>query len=144
MGKRIALWDNLKLFLIFLVVLGHLTLQYFCSSQMFCTVTMVIYTFHMPAFVFISGLFSKKAINGETPPVKRSFSFITVYLFVRVLNYLSNIIFGVHSYFSIFSSKDIPWYMMAMALWYMITWAVRKIDAKYVLVTSIVMGCFIG
>ena len=93
MGKRIALWDNLKLFLIFLVVLGHLTLQYFCSSQMFCTVTMVIYTFHMPAFVFISGLFSKKAINGETPPVKRSFSFITVYLFVRVLNYLSNIIF---------------------------------------------------
>lgn len=34
--------------------------------------------------------------------------------------------------------------MMAMALWYMITWAVRKIDAKYVLVTSIVMGCFIG
>ena len=95
MGKRIALWDNLKLFLIFLVVLGHLTLQYFCSSQMFCTVTMVIYTFHMPAFVFISGLFSKKAINGETPPVKRSFSFITVYLFVRVLNYLSNIIFGV-------------------------------------------------
>ena len=144
MGKRIALWDNLKLFLIFLVVLGHLTLQYFCSSQMFCTVTMVIYTFHMPAFVFISGLFSKKAINGETPPVKRSFSFIAVYLFVRVLNYLSNIIFGVHSYFSIFSSKDIPWYMMAMALWYMITWAVRKIDAKYVLVTSIVMGCFIG
>ena len=144
MGKRIALWDNLKLFLIFLVVLGHLTLQYFYSSQMFCTVTMVIYTFHMPAFVFISGLFSKKAINGETPPVKRSLSFIAVYLFVRVLNYLSNIIFGVHSYFSIFSSKDIPWYMMAMALWYMITWAVRKIDAKYVLVTSIVMGCFIG
>ena len=87
MGKRIALWDNLKLFLIFLVVLGHLTLQYFCSSQMFCTVTMVIYTFHMPAFVFISGLFSKKAINGETPPVKRSFSLKAVYLFVRVLNY---------------------------------------------------------
>ena len=73
MGKRIALWDNLKLFLIFLVVLGHLTLQYFYSSQMFCTVTMVIYTFHMPAFVFVSGLFSKKAINGETPPVSVHF-----------------------------------------------------------------------
>ena len=29
MGKRIALWDNLKLFLIFLVVLGHLSFDYF-------------------------------------------------------------------------------------------------------------------
>lgn len=33
--------------------------------------------------------------------------------------------------------------MMAMALWYMMAWAVRKIDSKYVLITSIVFGCFI-
>lgn len=63
MGKRIALWDNLKLFLI-LVVLGHLSFDYFDSSQMFRTISMVIYTFHMPAFVFISGLFVKGALTA--------------------------------------------------------------------------------
>lgn len=64
MGKRIALWDNLKLFLIFLVVLGHLSFDYFDSSQMFRTISMVIYTFHMPAFVFISGLFVKGVLTA--------------------------------------------------------------------------------
>ena len=76
MGKRIALWDNLKLFLIFLVVLGHLSFDYFDSSQMFRTISMVIYTFHMPAFVFISGLFCKRSVNSDSPPIKRFFSFM--------------------------------------------------------------------
>ena len=144
MGKRIALWDNLKLFLIFLVVLGHLSFDYFDSSQMFRTISMVIYTFHMPAFVFISGLFCKRSVNSDSPPIKRFFSFMMLYLFSRILNYIPNIIFGVHSFFDVLSAKDEPWYMMAMALWYMMAWAVRKIDSKYVLITSIVFGCFIG
>ena len=144
MGKRIALWDNLKLFLIFLVVLGHFTFDYLDSSQMFRTITMVIYTFHMPAFVFVSGLFCKRSINGDSPPVKRAFSFIMLYLFARVLCYIPNIIFGIHSFFDVLSSKDEPWYMMAMAIWYMIAWAVRKIDSKYVFITSVVFACFVG
>ena len=67
-----------------------------------------------------------------------------LYLFSRILNYIPNIIFGVHSFFDVLSAKDEPWYMMAMALWYMVAWAVRKIDSKYILITSIVFGCFIG
>ena len=116
MGKRIALWDNLKLFLIFLVVLGHLSFDYFDSSQMFRTISMVIYTFHMPAFVFVSGLFCKRSVNNDSPPIKRFFSFMMLYLFARILNYIPNIIFGVHSFFDVLSAKDEPWYMMAMAL----------------------------
>lgn len=144
MEKRIALWDNLKLFLIFLVVLGHLTIQYFNSSQMFGTMTMVIYTFHMPAFIFVSGLFSKHSINRDKAPLKKAFGFIMVYFFVKILDYSASIIFGVHISFEIFSVKDIPWYMLAMALWYLITWALRRIDAKYILITSVIIGCFAG
>lgn len=144
MGKRIALWDNLKLFLIFLVVLGHVTFDYFDTSQMFRTMSTVIYTFHMPAFVFISGLFCKRSINGDKPPLKKFFSYMMLYLFARVLNYVPNIIFGVHSFFDILSAKDEPWYMMAMAFWYLIAWALRKIDSKYIFITSIVFGCFVG
>lgn len=144
MQKRVALWDNLKLFLIFLVVLGHLTIQYFSTSQMFATMTMVIYTFHMPAFIFVSGLFSKHSVNSGKPPLKKCFGFVAVYFFLRILNYSSNIIFGVHSAFDIFSVKDIPWYMLAMALWYLITWAIKGIDSKYIFITSVVLGCFAG
>lgn len=144
MQKRIALWDNLKLFLIFLVVVGHLTLQYFYKSQMFGTMSMVIYTFHMPAFIFVSGLFSKKSINADKPPIKKAFGFIVISFALRILNYISNIIFGVRSAFDIFSVKDIPWYMVAMAIWLMLCYCIRKIDTKYIFITSIVLGCFAG
>lgn len=144
MGKRIALWDNLKLFLVFLVVVGHLTIQYFDESRIYGILTLVIYVFHMPAFIFVSGLFAKHAVSGEKPPVKRAFGFIMMYFFVRIITYLSNVIFGEHISFDIFSVKDIPWYMMAMALWYLITWAIRRIEPKYVLITSLVIGCFAG
>lgn len=144
MQKRIALWDNLKLFLVFLVVLGHLTIQYFDSSRMFGTMTMAMYTFHMPAFIFVSGLFSKHSIDSDRPPLKKAFGFIMLYFFVKILNYFSNIIFGVHISFEIFSIKDIPWYMAAMAMWYLLTWAVRKISPRYILISSVVLGCFAG
>ncbi|MCC8072811.1 MAG: hypothetical protein LIO62_01615 [Clostridiales bacterium] len=142
MKKRIALWDNLKLFLIFMVVLGHLTLQYFHSSQMFGTMSMVIYTFHMPAFVFVSGLFSKRGINSDKPPIKKAFGFMMVFLYIRILTCFSNVIFGVKSEFEIFSASDVTWYMLAMGFWYIITWALRKIDCKYILITSVVIACF--
>lgn len=144
MQKRVALWDNLKLFLMFLVVLGHLTIQYFESSQMFGTMTLVIYSFHMPVFIFISGLFSKHSINSDKPPLKKAFCFVIMYFFVKILNYSSALIFGKHVSFDIFSVKDIPWYMLAMAMWYIITWALRKVDFKYILITSVLIGCFSG
>ena len=143
-NQRIALWDNLKFFLIFLVVLGHLTLQYFYSSQMFGTMSMVIYSFHMPAFVFVSGLFSKRSINSEKPPLKKAFIFLVICYFVRILTFASNIIFGVRSGFDIFSMSDIPWYMMAMAIWYMLVWALKKTDAKYILIISVTLALFAG
>lgn len=144
MQKRVALWDNLKLFLIFLVVIGHLTIQYFSSSQMFCAMTLAIYTFHMPAFIFVSGLFAKKAINSSTPPYKRVFGFLMIYLGLRVVNYASNIVFGVKCSFDIFSVKDIPWYMLSMAIWYMITYVLKSISPKYIFTTSVIFACFAG
>ena len=57
-SNRIAYWDNLKAILIFLVVLGHIVPE--CGAITYW-LRFAIYTFHMPAFVFVSGFFSKKA-----------------------------------------------------------------------------------
>ena len=63
--KRIAKWDNLKLFLIFTVVEGHIadTFYEYCNDMK--SVFLFIYLFHMPAFIFLSGLFSKKTVDGN-------------------------------------------------------------------------------
>ena len=62
--QRIYLFDNIKIVLIFLVVIGHMIniLYKFqnVENEFISTVWHVIYLFHMPAFMFISGFFSKK------------------------------------------------------------------------------------
>ena len=55
--QRIYYWDNMKGILIFLVVLGH-ALYSFQNFSKINAIVDIIYMFHMPAFVFISGYFS--------------------------------------------------------------------------------------
>ena len=65
--KRDYRFDNLKGFLIFLVVLGHAIEKFQGKSLMISgSIYSVIYSFHMPAFIFISGFFTNKAqINQQ-------------------------------------------------------------------------------
>ena len=58
-AMRIAKWDNLKLFLIFTVVVGHISDLFYGSCSDMKGLFVFIYTFHMKALNFISGLCSK-------------------------------------------------------------------------------------
>jgi len=57
-GKRLYSYDNLKLFLIFTVILGHL-LEVSSPFPGHSALYMLIYSFHMPLFVLLSGMFAK-------------------------------------------------------------------------------------
>ena len=57
MKERIVLWDNIKFILITLVVIGHLADEFTINSNAYKSIFLFIYSFHMPAFIFISGLF---------------------------------------------------------------------------------------
>ncbi len=65
MKERIYQFDNAKAILIFLVVIGHMTSDYVSDSYMVRSVTLWIYLFHMPAFIFLSGLVHKRYITKE-------------------------------------------------------------------------------
>ena len=57
-AERSPYWDNIKGFLIALVVFAH-CLYAFQSFRLNDVLVDAIYFFHMPAFVFTSGYFSK-------------------------------------------------------------------------------------
>ena len=83
MAKRIEKWDVLKFVLIFTVVLGHIADYYAAESQVMQGLYMFIYTFHMPLFIFVSGLFSKRTVNEFR--IDKIFGYIVVYLFLKLL-----------------------------------------------------------
>ena len=65
--ERIKAFDVLKLFAIFLVLWGH-SIQYFLSSNFYDEpVYRIIYSFHMPLFMIISGYFSLSSMS--LPPL---------------------------------------------------------------------------
>ena len=61
---RIAKWDNARWILITLVVICHFFENYL-GNPVANSLFFYVYTFHMPAFFLIAGLFSKKTV--ETP-----------------------------------------------------------------------------
>lgn len=69
---RSAYWDNIKGFLIILVIFGHCrcNLQ---DSPINNVLVDAIYMFHMPAFVFVSGYFSKSEHSRSFFPIMNLF-----------------------------------------------------------------------
>lgn len=143
---RTAYWDNLKYFLMTLVVLGHFAdvggfSGTFWPRYIFST----IYTFHMPLFLFVSGLFSKSAIDGKRFRVERVLSFLILYASYKIIRTLvGNAVFGLHRSFNFFIASDLAWFMLTMASLLVMTYAFRRVRPVCLLLIAILCGFVIG
>ena len=109
-------FDNIKFILIFLVVLGHL-LELPKDSATADSLYRVIYVFHIPAFIFISGYFAK--FN----PGKILRSLICPYIILQIVYLLfHNLIIIEETEFTLQFTKPywLLWYLMAMAFYYLL------------------------
>lgn len=64
MKQRDYYFDNAKFILIFFVVFGHLLQPFISNNETAYTLYKVIYTFHMPAFILLSGFFARGFSEG--------------------------------------------------------------------------------
>ena len=80
--NRIAKWDNAKFVLIILVVICHFYENYLGSSKLVNSLFFSVYTFHMPAFFLISGMFSKKTVKERK--IVKVVPYLLVYLFMKM------------------------------------------------------------
>ena len=74
---RAPFFDNLKGILIFLVVFGHFILPV-NNTLVVSAIFEFIYLFHMPLFVFITGLFAKSAVRNGRLRVELIAPFVVV------------------------------------------------------------------
>ena len=119
MVQRLAYWDNIKMLLIFLVVLGHAIAyaQWAGDTGLLCVYN-CIFSFHMPVFVFISGYFSKRI----TGPRKKDIEILLYpYLVFQVLNvfYVRYIEHNPASW-NMFIPLHQNWYILALFMWRLI------------------------
>ena len=63
--NRIYLYDNIKGLLIILVVAGHLLEPFLSKNGIEKVIYIIIYSFHMPAFVYCTGVFASFKIRRD-------------------------------------------------------------------------------
>ena len=104
-------WDNIKGILIVLVVFAHFLFD-LQSSLVVDRLVDAIYFFHMPAFVFVSGYFSKSAHSRSMESLLKLFS---AYIFLHAWFILSSV--SPAGSVKLLSSYYSEWYLMALIAW---------------------------
>ncbi len=140
--QRIEKWDNLKFFLIYTVVLGHFFRSY-SEMSLVRGLVLIIYSFHMPLFLFLSGLFSKHTIERKN--FIRIFSYLLIFFFMRLIIQAANAGNGA-AFRSPFSLREsgAPWYMFALFCYCLLTMVLRRLNGPAVLIALIALACIAG
>lgn len=137
--KRIYKYDNVKALLIFLVVIGHMTTDYVSDSHMVRWVTLWIYSFHMPAFIFISGLMHKHYITEERAALgvkgetrmrwDKVAGFFLCGYGLKIFLQFTRTLMGQNPLWHWIAEPGIPWYLFVMAEYEMLFYLMKYIDS---------------
>lgn len=138
MRKRIYLFDNLKFLLILLVVVGHFATE-FIDTKGFKALFLFIYSFHMPLFIFISGLFYKdKNIS------KQVFTYLSLGVLLKIVIFIVKTFLQLKPGFDLFTTDGIPWFMFALAAFVFLKHILKDCNKWFVLSMSLILACFAG
>ena len=133
---RSPYWDNIKGVLILLVVFAH-CLFGIQDKEANRVIVDFIYYFHMPAFVFVSGFFSKsersRSANSIIQLLVGYLIFMLPFIFWKIHNGAEPKL--INPYYS-------AWYLLALAVWRVITPYLAKF--KHIMPAIIIFSILVG
>ena len=139
MSARDYRLDRAKGILIFAVVLGHLMARTSpWESPVLGAPMYLIYSFHMPAFVFLAGITAK---SNRLP--ERVLNFLVLLAAVLPLMWVWMWAFGLDPDYSFLTPFWYSWFLLSMA-WWMITVPFIERFPRTMLVASLGVGLFGG
>ena len=143
--ERDYYFDNLKAVLIFLVVLGHFLLPIH-DDNFLVNLKRLIYVFHMPLFIFVSGYFSKSIYKNGKYNFEKILYFLKAYIIFVVAIQIVYALFHYRKFSDInfFKQSGAPWYMFAMMTWYLLIPVVKKMKPTLVFAISIPLALIVG
>ena len=137
--ERDYLFDNYKAILIILVVVGHFIEVASEDNLGMQMLKWMIFSFHMPAFIFISGYFSKKTYSLKILCRR----LLVPYLVFEMFYYLLYT-FVIHKETELYLlyPKFSLWYLMALFVWKFVTPYFKKIPGH--IAWAVIAGLAVG
>ena len=136
--ERNYLFDNYKVFLIYLVVLGHFVTPSVGETEFLTAVKWFIFAFHMPAFMFASGFFSKK----PKPVLDLVQKLLIPYVIFELLYYFTYVAIGKSTEVAILYPKFTLWFLLSL-FWFKLASKVLlklKLNPAVVVSLSVLVG----
>jgi fucose 4-O-acetylase-like acetyltransferase len=143
-SKRSKYFDNAKFILIFLVVFGHLISPLKEEDGILFTLYTVIFFFHMPAFIMISGYFAK-GYNKKGYLLKSVKKILIPYFIFQVIYSFYYYFNGQEERLSIdfFHPHWTLWFLLSLFFWNLLLYLFAKL--RWIGFTlAVVMGIAIG
>ena len=128
--KRSFLWDNAKGLLIFLVVFGHFLYGNTDHAGALLVLT-VIYSFHMPAFAFISGFFTREKFDIR--------KLLTAYVIFNGLLFFYSLY--ENGTFTLIEPYYVCWYLIALIVWRYLTPRIAKFRFTFPILLAVSLVC---
>ncbi|GAF63156.1 putative acetyltransferase [Bacillus sp. TS-2] len=144
LNERNSYFDNIKFFLIFLVVVGHVISPLKGQEGFLFDLYVMIYLFHMPAFIFVSGFFAKG--------YKKKGYLYKVFKKVLIPYFIFQLIYSVFYYlngsansisFDLFSPHWTMWFLFSLFCWNVLLFVFAKWSWAG-LVPAIALGLGVG
>jgi fucose 4-O-acetylase-like acetyltransferase len=142
--ERNAYFDNAKVLLIFLVVFGHAIQPFIDGSVGMHTLYTWIYTFHMPAFIFLAGFFAKGFGNKGyilklarkllLPYIIFQLIYSSYYYFIGKSNWLTDIFYPHWSL----------WFLISLFCWHILLILFKRFPAYASLTLAVLLGISVG
>lgn len=130
--------DNIRFILIFLVVCAHF-MEY---SGVFKTSFKFIYLFHMPAFIFISGYFTKPEQSAQ----KNLGLFSLYFICFTIFYFVGTFLLGKELKFTLLNPNSFIglWYLLSLCIWNLIVPFFAQMKASIVIPLTFLIGLLIG
>ncbi len=143
--KREYYFDNAKFLLIFLVVFGHFIQPFINEHKFIMTIYHFVYSFHMPAFILVSGYFAK-GFKKEGYIKKTAIKLLIPYLIFQLLYtiYYYFLYKGESLLFEPFNPQWSLWFLISLFCWNVMLYAYTKLPIKWSLALAVLIGVGVG
>ncbi|ATH95281.1 acyltransferase family protein [Bacillus glycinifermentans] len=144
-NSRDSYFDNAKFLLIFLVVFGHIIRSYINDNDVLLHIYKFIYTFHMPAFILISGYFAK-GFNRPGYVKKIAVKLIVPYLIFQGIYtvFYSFIDDQSVTAFNPFEPQWSLWFLLSLFFWNLFLFPFTKLPAAWSFAASLAIAVLVG
>lgn len=115
---RNNVFDKVKLLMVFLVVFGHLIEPIINQSEVIKTIYKSIYSFHMPVFIILAGVFAKSDVSENTTFKNLKTLIIPFLVFTFLYETYNIIVDGTISNYTLnWQPYWILWFLFSMFIW---------------------------